>query len=159
MVLAVVVIAMVVRVGAGSRVAPVLSQWIGIGTALADIGTNRKDDWKKELKFLDLGLECVHAKLVQRVQSPSGQTAKGLRPHVGLIHCGSKTYLFRHSLQVHGIVVRLHAKPYAALERPYPCGLGDLDALDAHASNGKVLVGRRNSVGSHLEVGLDGVEH
>ena len=55
--------------------------------------------------------------------------------------------------------MRLHAKPYAALERPYPCGLGDLDALDAHASNGKVLVGRRNSVGSHLEVVLDGVEH
>ena len=36
-----------------------------MGTALADIRTDGKDDWKKELKFLDLGLELVHAKLVQ----------------------------------------------------------------------------------------------
>ncbi len=73
--------------------------------------------------------------------------------------CGLKTYLFRHGLQIHGIVVRLHAEPDAALERPHPCGLGDLDALDSHASNGKVLVGRRNSVGSHLEAGLGGAKH
>jgi len=34
----------------------------------------------------------------------------------------------------------------ASLEGPDPCGFCDLDGLDAHASDGKVLIGGRDSV-------------
>jgi hypothetical protein len=35
--------------------------------------------------------------------------------------------LLGHGLQVHGIVVRLHAEAHASLERPNPCCLANLD--------------------------------
>ncbi len=61
------------------------------------------------------------------------------------------THFLGHGLEVHGIVMGLDAEAHASLEGPDPGGFANLDSLDAHASDGEVLIGRGDAEGGHLD--------
>ncbi len=130
---------------------------LGVGAALVDIRTDSEDHGEEELEFLGLVLVQNEPDSVRESGGGGGGgglvgTSRLMRSaaadrdgsscalHLPLSFSSTPathTYLLRHGLQVHGIVVRLHAEPHVPLEGPDPCCFGDLDGLDAHAGDGK----------------------
>jgi len=92
------------------------------GTSLVDIGTNSKNDGKKELQFLPGHSLQIHTIIM------------GLDRETLALYSISK------------IIEDMWEFYTYSLKWPNPSTLGDLDRLDTSASNGEVLVGRSNCV-------------